>query len=155
MNKTFRIILFLLTPVFFVSLFKSLSAFDDGITGVTRKNGISEGCSCHNLTPYPEVSVIIVAPSIVAPNDTVDCQLRISGGPLIAGGCDIAVGVGKIITSPLDTMLQRIETSIGNFELTHIDPKFPVNDTIVFYFRYIAPNTPNIVDTMEQYQSIV
>ena len=134
--------------LFIIILFGTLNAFDDGITGLTKKNGVTEGCSCHGLNPYQEVSVIIIAPLVVAPNDTVNCQLKISGGPLIAGGCDIAAGSGNIITSQSDTSLQRLLTSPGIYELTHRYPKFPSGDTVTFYFKYIAPNTPGINDTI-------
>jgi hypothetical protein len=130
--------------IFLVVLFESLKAFDDGITGVTRKGGQSEGCSCHNSEPSPNVNVLIISPSVVRPNDTVNCFLKISGGPHIAGGCDIAVGIGSLILSTADTSLKRLMTSPGNYELTHRYPKFPSGDTITFAFKYIAPNITGI-----------
>jgi len=148
LKNLYKIFVSLFTLIFIAVLFESLNAFDDGITGLTRKNGITEGCSCHGLSPFPEVSVIIVCPSSVPANDTVNCQLRISGGPLVAGGCDIAVGTGSIILSSLDTALQRLMTSVNNYELTHRYPKFPFSDTVVFLFKYIAPNTPGVIDTI-------
>jgi hypothetical protein len=148
LKKLYKILASLFTLIFIAALFQSLSAFDDGITGLTKKNGITEGCSCHGLTPYPNVSVIIVAPSTVPANDTVNCQLRISGGPLAAGGCDIAAGTGSLILSSQDTVLQRLITSMNNYELTHRFPKFPSLDTVIFLFRYIAPNTPGVIDTI-------
>ena len=148
MRRFYKIIIFVIALFFIAVLFKTLKAFDDGITGLTKKNGITEGCSCHNLTPFPIVNVVIICPSVVAPNDTVNCQLRISGGPLQAGGCDIAVGVGNIILSSLDTSLQRLMTTQNNYELTHRYPKFPLLDTVVFLFKYIAPNTPGLIDTI-------
>jgi hypothetical protein len=147
MKPVYKIYLFIFILFFLVALFESLNAFDDGITGLTKKNGITEGCSCHNLTPFPNVSVLIISPSVVRPNDTVNCFLKISGGPHIAGGCDIAVGTGNLILSPLDTSLQRLLTTPGNYELTHRYPKLPSGDTITFAFKYIAPNSIG-VDTI-------
>jgi hypothetical protein len=130
--------------IFLVALFESLKAFDDGITGITRKGGQSEGCSCHNSEPSANVNVLIVSPSVVRPNDTVNCFLKISGGPHIAGGCDIAVGIGSLILSTADTSLKRLMTAPGIYELTHRYPKLPSGDTITFAFKYIAPNITGI-----------
>lgn len=126
----------------------SLIAFDDGITGLTKKNGVMEGCSCHSISPFNNVNVSIICPDIIAPNDTILCKLRISGGPLIAGGCDIAVGTGYIFTTQSDTSLKRVLVSLNNYELTHKYPKIPTGDTVIWYFKYIAPNTPGAVDTI-------
>ena len=148
MIRIYKYIIVFVILIFSFFLYETLKAFEDGIVGLTKRGGNTEGCTCHNLTPFPEVSVIISAPSVVHPNDTVDCQLRISGGPLIAGGCDISAGTGNVITSPADTSLQRLLAAINDYELTHKYPKFPSGDTVFFSFKYIAPNTPGIIDTI-------
>jgi hypothetical protein len=129
-------------------MYDTLKAFDDGIVGLTRRGGNTEGCVCHGLSPYQNVNVTIVAPAAVMPNDTVNCMLKITGGPLIAGGCDIAAGVGNVITSSSDTSLQRLLSSFNDYELTHRYPKFPSGDTVYFSFKYIAPSTGGIIDTI-------
>ena len=139
MKRIYKFIVIIISIFTLIILYESLNAFDDGITGLTRRGGNTEGCTCHSLTPFREVRVIIIAPSMVQSNDTVECQLRISGGPLVAGGCDIASASGDVITSPADTALQRLLSSFNNYELTHKYPKFPLNDTVVWFFRYIAP----------------
>lgn len=148
MNRIYKYITFVIIVLFLFLLYDTIKAFDDGIVGLTRRGGNTEGCVCHGLTPYQNVSVSIIAPSAVRPNDTVDCRLRITGGPLIAGGCDIAAGVGNVITSSSDTSLQRLLSSFNDYELTHRYPKFPFGDTVYFLFKYIAPSTDGIVDTI-------
>jgi hypothetical protein len=129
-------------------IYGSVKAFDDGIVGLTRKGGNMEGCSCHSLTQFSNVKVSIVGPSSVGAGDTVEYKLKISGGPLVRAGCDIAASNGLVILSPADTMLQSLQATSTSFELTHIWPKLPVNDTVTFIFKYVAPNTPGIFDTL-------
>ncbi len=135
--------------LFFVMLYDNLMAFKDGIVGFTKKNGESIGCVCHNLEPNDSISVRISGPSTVEQNDTAIFILSIANGPAIAGGCDIAVSRGNVITTPLDTFLKREEQFPGaGFELTHKEPKPFNGDTLKFIFRYVAPSTSNIVDTI-------
>ena len=129
-------------------IYESVKAFDDGIVGVTRRGGVTEGCSCHALTPFPNVSVTIVGPSSVPAGDTVEYRLKITGGPLVRAGCDISAPAGLVILSPVDTMLQRLQATTTIYELTHVWPKLPVNDTVTFIFRYVAPNAPGSIDTL-------
>jgi len=148
MMRIYKYLIVCVVIIFLFFLYETLKAFDDGIVGLTKRGGNTEGCTCHNLTPFPEVSVIISAPSVVHPNDTVDCVLKISGGPLVAGGCDISAGTGNVITSLADTSLQSLLAAVNDYELTHKYPKFPSGDTVFFLFKYIAPNTPGITDTI-------
>lgn len=135
--------------IFFSMLFQNLMAFKNGIVGFTRKNGETIGCVCHGLEPNDSISVKIIGPATVRPNDTVTYVLNIANGPAITGGCNIATSLGKVITSPLDTTLKREEQFPGSgFELTHKDPKAFAGDTLKFRFRYIAPSTPNVIDTL-------
>ncbi|HEY5125658.1 MAG TPA: choice-of-anchor V domain-containing protein [Ignavibacteria bacterium] len=143
-NIFFLLLFFLLVLI----TYGSVKAFDDGIVGLTRKGGNTEGCSCHSLTPFSNVKVSIVGPSSVGAGDTVEYKLKISGGPLVRAGCDIATSNGLVILSPADTMLQSLQATSTSFELTHIWPKLPVNDTVTFIFKYVAPNTPGIFDTL-------
>lgn len=141
-------------------LYINLTAFPDGISGTTKRPGSSQGdpgCICHNETqPTPSVHVLLSGPSSLRRNDTTTYKLKITGGPDSAGGCNISVYYGTLLTSPLDTGLQYREEqyffgqpdSLRKNELTHRAPKKAVNDTVTFTFRYIAPSTANIVDTI-------
>ncbi len=143
-----NILVSLLFILLVLVIYGSVRAFDDGIVGLTPKGGNTEGCSCHSFTSFSNVNVSIVGPSSVAAGDTVEYKLKISGGPLVRAGCDIAASNGLVIVSPADTLLQRLQASSTSYELSQIWPKLPVNDTVTFIFRYIAPNTPGIFDTL-------
>jgi hypothetical protein len=143
-----KVIISTLFLLFAFLIYESVKAFDDGIVGVTRRGGVTEGCSCHSLTPFSNVKVSIVGPSSVPAGDTVEYRLKITGGPLVRAGCDISAPAGLVILSPADTMLQRLQASTTIYELTHIWPKLPINDTVTFIFGYIAPNAPGITDTL-------
>jgi hypothetical protein len=133
--------------VFGLFLYSSIKAHSAGMTLKTRKNGNTEGCSCHSLSPTPSVNVTVTGPSSVKFNDTATFVVKIAGGPLAAAGTDISAGRGNVILSPLETFLQRL--NVGSwFELTHISPKAPSNDTVRFTFRYIAPSNAGSVDTI-------
>jgi hypothetical protein len=145
---------------FFSVLYINLTAFPDGISGTTKRPGSSQGdpgCICHNETvPTPGVTVKFDGPTSVRASDTATFKLKITGGPDSAAGCDIAAYYGKLLLSSADTSLQyREETyyfgqpnQLIKNELTHRYPKLPSNDTITFTFKYIAPGTANIVDTL-------
>jgi hypothetical protein len=136
----------------------NLMAFHDGYVGVTKRpGGDFQGCICHNEgNPSPEVSVLLVGPASVRAGDTVAYQLKITGGPDSAGGCDIATYAGRLLTSPAESFLQAKEfvyfaatqDSVRKNDLTHNAAKPSANDTITFTFRYVAPNIPNSKDTI-------
>ncbi len=139
----------LVVLLFLIMLYDNLMAFKEGIVGFTKKNGETIGCVCHNLDPNDSISVRITGPNVVAQNDTAIFILSIANGPAITGGCDIASSRGDLITTPLDTFLKREEQFPGaGFELTHKEPKPFTGDTLKFIFRYIAPSTANVVDTI-------
>ncbi|MBS1494452.1 MAG: T9SS type A sorting domain-containing protein [Bacteroidetes bacterium] len=141
-------------------LYINLTAFPDGIFDTTKRpgtNSFDKGCICHNETqPAPEVKVLFFGPTSVRAGDTATFKLKITGGPDSAGGCNIASYYGKLTTSPLDPFVQIKENvyyggtadSVRKNELTHTMPKPSLLDTITFTFRYIAPNVPNLVDTL-------
>lgn len=144
-NTIFVIIL----CVFIVSLYQNILAFKDGIVGLTKKNDNPIGCVCHGFDPNDTVSVKITGPATVRANDTAIFLLNIANGPAVAGGCDISTSLGNVYPSALDTILRRAEAFTGSgFELTHKEPKMFTGDTLKFYFKYVAPSTPNVVDTL-------
>jgi len=124
-------------------------AFKNGIVGFTKKGGMTTGCACHGFDPVDSVSVRISGPASLRANDTAIYVLSIANGPAVAGGCDISTSLGRVVTSALDTTLKSEEPITGaGFELTHKDPKLFKGDTLKFYFKYIAPSTPNVTDTI-------
>ncbi|MBS1550788.1 MAG: T9SS type A sorting domain-containing protein [Bacteroidetes bacterium] len=144
--KTISSILFF---VFLTTLYINLVAFDDGIVGFTRKNSDKIGCICHDFSPDVRVTVVINGPSTVFVNDTALYTLRISGGPAVEAGCDIATNLGTVYPSYLDTLLRRDESLPGSgFELTHKDPRAFTGPFVEFTFKYAAPSTPNVTDTI-------
>ena len=110
-----------------------LYAHSNGITGVTKKSN-QPGCICHGDTPFSNVIVTINGPDTLLMNQTANYSVTISGGPLAAGGTDIAVTNG--VLNPVSNDL-RIE----NGELTHTLPKTPVSKVVTFNFTYTAPST--------------
>lgn len=132
---------------FGVLMFENISAHSTGMTGRTKKLGSSPGCTCHGPSSTPAVNVNISGPSSLRVNDTATFTVRITGGPLMAAGTDIAANLGNLITSPTETFLQRLPEG-SSFELTHISPKAPTPDTVKYTFRYIAPNTVGAKDTI-------
>lgn len=140
-------------------LYINLTAFHNGYPGpiTKRPGGQFQGCICHGDTkPTPGVKVLFFGPTNVAANDTATYTVRITGGPDSAAGVKVATFYGSLITSPLDTALHRTLVqyyggtvdSVNKYELNHSYPKLPVQDTITFKFRYIAPNMPNGHDTL-------
>lgn len=141
-NKKFTKSLFTGTiAILFVALVSVLAyAYSTGITGRTHK-GPEPGCTCHGPSPSAGVSVQITGPSVVAQGQTVVYKVKISGGPLAAGGTNIAVKQGTI-NPGVGSGLQKI----GD-ELTHTSPKSPVSDTVSFEFQYTAPMV-SMTDTL-------
>ena len=139
----------LIFVAFLVSIYQNILAFKDGIVGLTKKDNNQNGCVCHTFEPNDSISVRITGPNTVRANDTAIFVLNIANGPAVAGGCDISTSLGNVYTSALDTMLRRAEAFSGSgFELTHKEPKLFTGDTLKFYFQYVAPSTPNVIDTI-------
>ncbi len=135
------IVTLVLACLFF--LYESLSAFGAGITGRTKKSG-TPGCTCHGSSPTQSVSVKITGPTSVQAGDTATYRLQLFGGPLVAGGCDIAAQTGTLLTSYLESQLQLLSG-----EITHTSPKLSAGgDTIRWTFKYKAPNAPNTKDSI-------
>lgn len=147
--KTIRTISLIIFIGFIFLIYQNIMAFKTGIVGFTKKDGMTTGCVCHGLDPNDSISVIISGPSSVQANDTAIYTLSIANGPAVSGGCDISTSLGNVYPSALDTILKREEPFSGaGFELTHKEPKLFSGDTVKFTFKYIAPSTPNVVDTI-------
>jgi hypothetical protein len=131
--KYYFLILIFLTITFISILISNLViASSSGYTGVTRKTG-GAGCFCHGSIAE-NVSVSFNGPDSVSPGEAVIYSLVLSGGPLVRGGVDIAAQNGSLDTIGLQG-LKKI-----NGELTHINPKAPSGGSIIWQFKYTAPN---------------
>ena len=147
--KIRRIIFVVISFAFIFSIYENLMALRIGIVGLTKKDGNMTGCLCHEFKPNDTISVVISGPKTVRASDTAIYMLRITNGPAIAGGCDISTSLGNVYVSALDTNLRRAESFPGSgFELTHKYPILFTDDTLRILFKYVAPNTPNVIDTI-------
>ncbi|OGU84981.1 MAG: hypothetical protein A2W11_14000 [Ignavibacteria bacterium RBG_16_35_7] len=102
-----------------------------GIVGKTQKNGI--GCTCHSETPSVNVLVAIAGPDTIVAGQSATYTVTIQGGPLIAGGTNIAASDGDLF--PIAGDLRK-----ENFELTHVQPKLSSGGMVTFQFTYTAPS---------------
>lgn len=129
--------------IIFVALLYVLAFtwFPTGYVGTTKKGGVNLGCICHGSGPTGGVNVTITGPDSVAVGTPAVYTVRITGGPAISGGFNVASQVGA-----LDTILGQF-TRKQDGELTHSDPKLFVAGTVVWTFMYTAPNTP-MADTL-------
>jgi len=151
----------IITIAFFSYLYLNISAFSGGITGTTQRPGSEQGkpgCICHNEgVPAPTTKVFILGPSSVGAGDTAIFQVRITGAPDSAGGFNVATYFGNLYSSATLDDKVRVDSTFYNIglpiqirkaELTHVEPKRPVNDTVRFFFKYVAPLLPGTTDTM-------
>ena len=107
-------------------------ASSDGFTGRTLKTSTS-GCSCHGSV-NTAVTCTITGPATLKTNQQGTYTLTITGGPLVAAGCDIASSAGTLLNSGTDL-------KISSGELTHTAPKLPVSSSVTFQFLYTSPAT--------------
>ena len=129
--------------IYSIKLFKVLLAlalvsfviygFSFGITGLTLKT-TGSGCYCHGSFSA-NVTVSISGPDTVTAGETAVYTVTITGGPLVRGGTDIAVGRGTIDTLTLSGLIKL------SGELTHRTPKMPSGGNVSFQFLYTAPQT--------------
>lgn len=138
-----KILITVIVGLFVAALYTNIRALPGGIVNLTKRAGNTEGCTCHGFDTTTTVKVFFQGPNVVQYGDTVTYIVKMTGGPLIMGGIDISAGRGQVVLSSLDNTLQRLEASLGIFELTHLAPKSPVTDTISWTFRYVAPLTGN------------
>jgi len=142
-----KILITVIVGVFVVALYTNIRALPGGIVNLTKRAGNTEGCTCHGFDTTTTVKVFFQGPMVVQYGDTVTYTVKMTGGPLVFGGIDISAGRGQVVLSLLDNTLQRLEASLGIFELTHLAPKLTVTDTVTWTFRYIVPLT-GFMDTL-------
>jgi len=116
----------------------------DGIIGLTLRDG-GDGCACHDLETSEMVRVWIEGPDTVIVSDTVDYKIFMTGGPAVEGGFNVAVYYGVVDSA--DTLTQTLPFFKGGEQLTHTMPNPFVNDTVVWDFKYAAPDSM-VVDTI-------
>lgn len=131
MGKPFNPIKLVSICIIILSFSIIVFAFGTGITGATKK-GNNPGCTCHGSTPSSNVVVTINGPDTLAPGQTANYSLTITGGPLSGAGTDIAVSLGTL--APVSSELRLL-----NSELTHNAPKAPDAGVVTFEFTYTAP----------------
>lgn len=112
--------------------------YSTGITGTTQKNG--DGCVCHSLNSDPAVWVRIEGPDTILQGQTVQYVIKLSGGPAVAGGFNIAAFSGFL--DPVDASVQKVggeltQTAAANFI-----------DSIVTWSFYFTPQMMNYTDTL-------
>ncbi len=105
-------------------------ASSGGVTGKTQKNG--NGCDCHGPQPSSSVLVSIQGPDTLTINQTANYTLKISGGPAVRAGTNIASSNGL-----LDVVSSNLK-KLGS-ELTHTSPTAFVDGIATFEFSYTAP----------------
>jgi hypothetical protein len=99
-----------------------------------------EGCFCHmpdgvQPGPFAQVQAWISGRDTLRVGETAIFTLYGTKDSLIAGGFNIATFFGT-----LDTLSEGMRIEDG--ELTHTFPKVAQGDTMLWQFRYTAPNTP-------------
>lgn len=134
MHSTFnnRLSFILAGTVFSFLLFLGLNPqHDDGIVGMTRKNG--NGCTCHNFNANPSVQVWVTGPALVLAGSSNVFTLHMTGGPAVNGGFNLAAGHGALLATDSGE-------KVISGELTHTAPKAFVQDTVSWAFSYHAPS---------------
>jgi hypothetical protein len=111
----------------------------DGISGMTLKDGGS-GCQCHNSFSNDSVKVWISGPDTLYSGDSAAYKIFMTGGPAVVGGFDLAVFFGTL--NAVDTLAK-----IKDGDLVHSFPNLFLNDTVMWDFKYIAPDTV-LTDTL-------
>lgn len=144
MKFIYKKIFLTVTALFIISMFAySFSWFPFGYVGTTRKDNVNLGCVCHGDTATPSVIVQIIGPDSVAAGQTAFFRLKLSGGPSIKGGMNVASQYGILDTVP--GMGTELDTAVD--ELKHYIPKSFNADTVSWVFKYTAPSAP-VNDTL-------
>ena len=130
--------------VFTITIFSmAMYWFPTGYVGTTKKTG-ALGCVCHGVDPNDSVSVFFSGPDSVAAGQTVIFQIKVSHGPALRGGFNVAVFAD---TSSINKLAGDNTVRKQEGELTHALPKVFTNDTVSWSFQYTAPSTP-MFDTL-------
>ncbi len=112
--------------------------YSNGITGTTQKNG--DGCVCHNFSPDPTVWVRIEGPDTLLQGQTAQYTLRLSGGPAVKGGFNVAAFSGLLNVDGAG--VKKVDD-----ELTHTSAAIFTDSIFSWTFAFTAGNT-NYTDTI-------
>jgi hypothetical protein len=134
----------LFTAVFLSVIIYANINESNGIIGLTLRDG-GDGCACHDLETSEMVHVWIEGPDTVVVSDTVDYKIFMTGGPAVEGGFNVAVYYGVVDSA--DTLTKTLPFYAGGEQLTQTVPNAFVDDTVVWNFKYAAPDTI-VVDTI-------
>lgn len=121
---------YILLTLFLALIAYASTDFLHGIVGLTKLNG--DGCVCHSLDPEPSVSVSVIGPTQLTPNQIANYTIRVTGGAATVAGFNVAARFGTV--NPIDTSVRKIDT-----EITHNNPKPFSNDSVKWNFSYKAP----------------
>jgi hypothetical protein len=123
----------IINTMIFLTVLSSIIIYakEGGIIGRTQKNGF--GCTCHSESPTIGVLVAITGPDTLTVGQSATYTVTIQGGPLVAGGTNIAASNGNLLAIAGDL---RKESD----ELTHVTPKTPSAGKVTFQFSYTAPS---------------
>ena len=124
----------LITTVFFSIIIFANINWKHGIVDMTLLDGGS-GCICHGSSDST-VHVWIEGPDTVFFNNSAYYKLKMTGGPAVKGGLDLAVRFG--ILDSVDTLTYSLFD-----ELTHTFPNPFINDTVTWEFMYTPPDSIN------------
>lgn len=123
-------------------------AFSTGRVGFSGNPNVSGGATCavcHNGGQIP--TVVLSGPTTVAPGETVEYALTISGGQEAGGGFNVSATEGALATLPgaTDTQVLPVPGDHPD-ELTHTMPKDADTAGVVeFRFQWAAPNSSQTV----------
>lgn len=106
-------------------------ANEDGKSGRTQKSG--KGCTCHGKEADESVKVSLTGAGTLKPGATAEYTVTITGGPLKAGGTNIAASDGTLKPG------KGMKDDGG--ELVHSAPKPADKGKVTFTFSYTAPST--------------
>jgi hypothetical protein len=126
--------------------------YSTGITGVTKKPNhvfFEPGCFCHGDTASPTVTVRIEGPDTLAAGEQSTFRISVVRDSVVAAGFNVASFFGPLGIAD-SAFTQLMEPAPGESpELTHLQPKQSSgSDTISWEFRYRAPFSAGVVDTL-------
>ncbi len=125
-----RIVLTMVLCIWSAALMRAGTQHDDGIVGMTRKNGT--GCACHNLTATPGIQVRISGPAMMRAGSASLYTVTVAGGPAVTGGFNVATRLGSLLPNSGGVQLM-------SGELAHTAPKAFSGDSVQWTFSYVAP----------------
>ena len=117
---------------------RTASAFPLGVVGRSGNPAHNNGATCaacHQGGDIP--SVVLIGPTEVAPGETAQYVLQISGGPAQTGGLNVSATDGALVAGG--------DTQLLSGEITHLEPKAFSDGIVTFSFSWTAPNTPGSV----------